>query len=92
MSEIPPETREEMEKYGAWMRLFLPNRYAFPLDELMKYEGQWLAWSHDGTSIIASSSESPEAVWNALVAAGMNPSEHVFDYIPDSNYTHLGGL
>ncbi|HKI34221.1 MAG TPA: hypothetical protein VKA46_20380 [Gemmataceae bacterium] len=75
---------KQMEK----MRVFIPNRQAFPLEELEKYEGQMIAWSPDGTHIVASSSESFDAVCEAVVAAGYDPQECVFSYVPgiDENY------
>ena len=82
---------DNLEEYAARMRVFLPNRQAFPLEELMKYEGQWIAWNPEGTAIVASSSESAEVVYELVIAAGYDPSRCVFDYIPDPNCTHLGG-
>ena len=36
------------------MQLFIRNRSRFPVEELGKYIGQYVAWSPDGTGIIAS--------------------------------------
>jgi hypothetical protein len=71
------------------MRVFIENRSKFPLDELEKYAGRWVAWSGDGTIIVASSSESDEAVYDQVVAAGLNPSEHVFGYVPGPDETFI---
>ncbi len=38
---------ETMDQFVERMRIFMRNRDAFPLDELMKYAGQWIAWSPD---------------------------------------------
>jgi hypothetical protein len=70
---------KQMEK----MRIFIQNRQAFAPEELAKYEGQWVAWSPDGTHIVAGSNESEEAVWSAVIAAGYDPQEVVFSYVPE---------
>jgi Family of unknown function (DUF5678) len=73
---------DDLRAYMEQMRVFIPNRQAFPLEELEKYAGQWVAWSPDGTHIVAASSESPEAVEDAVVAAGHDPEKCVFSYVP----------
>jgi hypothetical protein len=71
-----------LREYMEQMRVFIPNRQAFPQEELMKYEGQHVAWSPDGTHIVASSRESYEAVEEAAIAAGYDPQKCVFSYVP----------
>jgi len=34
------------------MRKYLKNRIAFPLAELAKHRGEWVAWSPDGAKIV----------------------------------------
>ena len=43
-------------KADGWIdsNLFNINRNKVPLTELQKYAGQWVAWSADGTRILAS--------------------------------------
>ena len=43
-------------KADGWIdaNLFNINRNKVPLSELQKYAGQWVAWSADGTHIVAS--------------------------------------
>jgi hypothetical protein len=74
------------------MKRFLDNRREFPAEELEQYAGQWIAWSPDGTRIVASSAESEEALLAALERAGEDPLAFVFDYVPGPDGTHLGGL
>jgi hypothetical protein len=71
---------------------YIKNRQAFPLEELEKYAGQWVAWASDGTHIVAGSGESEEALIGLLKAAGKDPLQFVFDYIPGLEETDLGGL
>jgi hypothetical protein len=41
----------------------------FPLDELAKHRGEWIAWSPDGTRIVASSRD-PAALEDLIRATG----------------------
>ncbi len=73
------EERQDMER----MAIFLRNRQAYPPEKLLeKYGGQWVAWSPDGTHIVAASSESEKAVYDQVDAAGLNLSECIISYIP----------
>src|SRR5579884_808622 len=51
---------------------FDENQSKFPLDELAKYEGQHIAWSWDGTRIVASGVDWDE-VQSKVIAAGIDP-------------------
>jgi hypothetical protein len=59
---------------------FHENRIKFPLDELAKYAGQFIAWSPDGLHILASA-ETMEAMEEKLITAGIDPSQTVGDYV-----------
>lgn len=48
---------------------FRHNQSQFPREELEKYNGQWVAWSEDGTAILAADSD-PMKVDAWLKAAG----------------------
>lgn len=50
----------------------MENRTRFPLGELAKYQGKWVAFSDDGSRIIASS-EDLLALDKLIVAAGADP-------------------
>jgi hypothetical protein len=71
---------------------YLKNRRAFPLEELEKYAGQWVAWSLDGSHIVASSGQSEETLIALLRTMGEDPSQLVFDYIPGLDETLLGSV
>lgn len=60
---------------------FDENQRKFPLDELAKYEGQHIAWSWDGTRIVASGADWDE-VERKVIAAGVDPQRVVLDYVP----------
>jgi hypothetical protein len=53
---------------------FRRNQSQFPREELEKYNGQYVAWSHDGTRILAAHAD-PEQLDAMLVAAGYNPGD-----------------
>ncbi len=81
---------EKLQHYAGRMKSFLKNRQTLSPQELEKYQNQWVAWSMDGTRIVAASKESDEAVYNMVVAAGLNLSECVFGFVPDPEVSHLG--
>lgn len=56
------------------------NRRNFPAEELDKYDGQYIAWSWDGSRILGSAPEW-ETLWDRLAAAGIDPHRVVFEWI-----------
>jgi hypothetical protein len=66
------------------MQEFLNNRQQFPPDELAKYAGKHVAWSPDGTSIVASADDLPNLI-AALKASGGDPAECVLSSVPESD-------
>jgi hypothetical protein len=56
------------------------NRSKFPLEELAKYGGKHVAFSSDGTRIVASGA-TEEELEAALQAAGIHFSQVVWSYI-----------
>lgn len=68
---------DDLKKYAEKMGIFIKNRQAFPPEELLKYAGQWVAWSPDGTHIVAGAEEFDD-LWKAVAAAGYDPRECVF--------------
>jgi hypothetical protein len=65
------------------------NRSRFPLGELAKYQGQWVAFSLDGRRIIAGSEDL--ARLDGLVrAAGVDPEQVALEWI-ESEDIALGG-
>jgi hypothetical protein len=70
-------------------REYLKNRQAFPLDELRKYRGRYIAFSLDGLRILASGA-TMEEVEEHLLAAGIAPDRVVGSYIPADGESYLG--
>jgi hypothetical protein len=62
------------------LRFYAENRRKFPAEQLVPYQGKFVAWSPDGTRILASGNEREE-VWQQLQAAGIPFSQVVHDYI-----------
>ncbi len=60
---------------------FLANRSAFPLEELARYAGQWVAWSPDGSCIVAHA-RVLEALDDLVLKAGDDPEECIIEGIP----------
>jgi hypothetical protein len=67
---------------------FFENRRNFPPDELMKYAGKHVAWSWDGTQIVASADDDPELV-EKVKTLGLNPSRVVFSYVDLPDVIHM---
>lgn len=59
---------------------FHNNRCDFPWEQLIPYRGQYIAWSPDGTRILASGATEEETERN-LVALGIDPSQVVGEFI-----------
>lgn len=74
----------DMPAYLASRRTFLANRAAFPVEDLAKYAGQWVAWSPDGTRS-AASAPSPELLDGILEAHGEDPARCVVEGISDDD-------
>jgi hypothetical protein len=72
------------------MQQFLKNRYAFPPDELMQYAGKYVAWSPDGTRILASD-EDERRLDVTLKGAGHDMAEVLVSYVPFPDEVILGG-
>ncbi len=70
------------------MQDYLKNRHQFPQDELERYAGQYVAWSPDGTQILASKDD-PGQVIEAVKALGYDPGETVISYVPSTDETLL---
>jgi hypothetical protein len=71
----------DMPSYLEARRKFLANRAAFPVEELSKYAGHWVAWSEDGTRVLASA-RSPDLLDGLLRACGEEPACCVIEGIP----------
>ncbi len=60
----------------------LENRRQVPPEELEKYRGKQIAWSWDGTRIVAAGDDLEE-VFRQLEAAGVDASRVVFSYVDE---------
>jgi hypothetical protein len=72
------------------MQEYLKNRLTFPLEELARHRGEWVAWSPDGTRLVAAS-RNPDKLDDLIRAAGENPEDCPIEGIPDADSV-LGGL
>jgi hypothetical protein len=68
----------------------LKNRHRFPHNDLDKYAGQYVAWSPDGTRIIASNAD-PLRLIAAVDAAGYDHEQTLVEAIPLPDEVILGG-
>ena len=63
------------------MQQFLKNRSQFPPEELAKYAGRFVAWSPNGTTIIASDED--EVRLDATIdAAGYDAADVLVSFVP----------
>ncbi len=72
------------------MCAFLQNRVRVAPGELEKYAGKYVAWSPDGTQILAADDD-PLKVVAALKSAGYDPAECVLSSVPAPEEIVLGG-
>ncbi len=59
---------------------FGPNQQRFRSDEILKYPGKYIAWSWEGTHVVASADSNPE-LFEKVKSLGLNPSRVVYDYV-----------
>jgi hypothetical protein len=59
---------------------FFENQRRFSSDEVMKYAGKHIAWSWDGSQIVASADDN-EGLLVAIKSLGLNPSRVVCSYV-----------
>jgi len=69
---------------------YLKNRVAFPLAELAKHRGKWVAWSPDGSRLVASSPDL-DTLDDLIRAEGENPEDCPIEGIPDTDCV-VGGM
>jgi hypothetical protein len=60
------------------------NRAEFPPEELAKYVGQYVAWSADGTRILASDEDSLRLM-ATIDGMGIDRGETVIGYVPEED-------
>ena len=70
------------------LRSYSENRATFPVDELAKYGGQWVAWSADGSRIVAHH-EQFLTVLDMVKETGIDPADVVFSSIPPADEVQL---
>jgi hypothetical protein len=61
--------------------LFIENRNKFPREEWLRHAGRYVAWSSDGTKIVASGAALDELFAN-LQAADIKLNSIVQSYVP----------
>lgn len=71
------------------LRCFEENRSKYPPDQLLPYAGLFVAWSPDGTQILASGIDRATVKRN-LQGASIPASQVVFDYIDPPDLAMLG--
>ena len=67
---------------------FFENQKKVTPAERAKYDGQHIAWSWDGSRVVASGADLDE-VEQKVIAAGIDPSRVVFDYVPPGDISLL---
>jgi hypothetical protein len=72
------------------MQELLHNRQAFPAEELAMYAGKYVAWSPDGTRIIAAD-EDLRRLDSKVKDAGHNPAEILVSSVPADDAILGGG-
>ena len=75
----------------AMMKTYRQNRERFPASDLIRYDGQWVAFSADGRQIVASG-DSIGQVSELVGAARLDLDEVVLERIEiETGDIHLGG-
>ena len=73
--------------------LFIVNRNKFTYEQLAPYAGQHVAWSTDGTRIVAHHTDVAE-LFRAIDESDLSSEDVVFGYLPalDAPESYIGGL
>ena len=91
MRKQRPESKTRRNGFsGVDIETFRSNQSRFPARELKKYNGKYVAWSPDGTHIIASDKD-PERLCRKLVKRGFKPGEVLVDTVVFPAKVGLGG-
>ena len=64
--------QSDLTDYFDKRQTHIANRTMFPPDELIRYAGQWIAWSPDGSRIVAHATEA-EGLDDLVRAVGEDP-------------------
>jgi hypothetical protein len=83
-------SRSSFREYTVDVQRFQTNRQRFAPEELAKYAGQYVAWSPDGTSILASHTDELQLA-RAIQTAGYNSAEVLIAFVPAEDEILLGG-
>ena len=67
---------------------FLENQRKFPAEELLRHAGQHIAWSWDGSRILAHDPDR-RALDDKLRVAGIDPGQVIHDYVEDPKLSYL---
>lgn len=59
---------------------YFENRRSFPAAELLVHAGRYVAFSGDGTRILAADSDDA-ALYHKVIALGLDPAQVVIDYV-----------
>jgi len=68
--------------------LFRRNRDQFPEQQLEPFWGKQVAWSSDGTRIVASGDDHQQ-LYHLVRALGIDPLDVVDEFIPDPRVSYL---
>jgi hypothetical protein len=60
--------------------VFEENRHKFPPEQLLPHAGKYIAWSGDGTRVVASA-DTEEELYSVLDAAGIRDNQVVYSYV-----------
>ena len=66
------------------MKSYRHNRPKISAEEIRKHRGEWVAFSGDGRSIVASDADLA-ALLKSLASAGVNKQDLVFEQIPSTD-------
>jgi hypothetical protein len=72
------------------MQQFLKTREQFPPEQLVPYAGKYVAWSPDGTHILASDTD-PLRLKATVKGLGHDPADVLISSVPDPDLVILGG-
>lgn len=81
---------ELLKRIAETEQSYYENQARFPIEELAKYYAQYVAWSLDGSMILAAGATSEE-LDDHIATQKIDPTTIVYGYVDEPDVAYAGG-